>query len=77
MINIITKTGESYSFDPSTSRIFKDGVLLSSSKVEPVYSSTNSNSPTFSGIYLKERGSILNLNGVENLAITDINLIDY
>lgn len=76
MINIISQKGENYNFDPLTSRVFKDGILLSSAKVEPVYSSSNNGAPIFSGLYLKDRGSILNLGGVENQAITDINLVD-
>ncbi len=77
MIDIITLRGEVYSFDPGTSRIFKDGVLLSSSKVEPVYSSSSTlGVPIFSGIYVKDRGTIISLGGSENKAITDINLVD-
>lgn len=76
MINIVSQKGENYSFDPSTARVFKDGVLLSSTKVEPVYSSSNSGVPVFSGLLLKDKGSILNLSGNENQIITDINLVD-
>ena len=28
MIDIVTKKGEKYSFDPKTERLFKDGVLI-------------------------------------------------
>lgn len=76
MINIVSQKGESYSFDPSTLRVFKDGVVLSSSKVEPVYTSSSNGMPSFSGLYLKDKGSILNMAGIEKQVITDINLVD-
>ncbi len=71
MINIVSAKGENYSFDPQTLRIFKDGVLLSSSKVEPLFSSNTA--PEFCGIYLKSKATILKLNGNEEPAITNIN----
>lgn len=76
MIDIISLKGEKYSFDPSTSRVFKDNVLLSSSKVEPLYSSLDNGSPEFSGILLKEKGVVLSLSGKESAAlmITDENI---
>lgn len=76
MIEINTLTGNKYSFDPETSRIFKDGILMTSVQVEPVYSKLSEEElPTFSGILLKEINSILSLSGKINPVITDINLV--
>ena len=45
MIDIYnTITGEKYSFDEDTQRIFKDGYLLSSAQAEPIYSSLDEDS---------------------------------
>lgn len=76
MKDIITLKGEKYSFDEDTGRIFKDGYVLSSSKVEPVYSSSfdKDRPPVFSGIYLKDTNSIVSLSGKIN-PVTDINTI--
>lgn len=76
MIDIYnTITGEKYSFDEETQRIFKDGYLLSSAQAEPIYSSLDEDDiPVFSGLLLKETNSILSLSGKINL-ITDINAI--
>ena len=75
MIDIITLKGERYSFDETTQRIFKDGILLSSVKVEPVYSRPSKDSiPVFSGILLKDTGFVLSKSGKIN-AITDINSV--
>lgn len=75
MIDIITFKGEHYSFDPDTQRIFKDGILLSSTQVEPVFSNVSDDSiPVFSGLHLKDTDSILSLSGKIN-PVTDINAI--
>ena len=75
MIDIITIKGEKYSFDEDTQRIFKDGLLLSSVNIEPVYSRLKKDSvPTFSGLLLKDSGSILSRSGKIS-PITDINSI--
>lgn len=73
MIDIITKEGELYRFDPETSRIYKDGFLLTSVMAEPVYSDVNGET-RFSGIYLKNTDQILTLSGNKN-TITNINSI--
>jgi len=70
MIDIITIKGEQYRFDPETERIFKDGKLIPRSEAEPVYSDTE-NYPKFSGIFLKNLGSIVSLSGKTN-SLTDI-----
>jgi hypothetical protein len=76
MIDIITIKGEKYSFDPDTERVFKDGKLLSSASVEPVYSGFSEDEPPlFSGIFLKGINSILSLSGKINPVITDINSV--
>lgn len=68
-------TGEKYSFDEDTQRIFKDGLLLSSVQAEPIYSSLDDDIlPVFSGLLLKETNSILSLSGKINV-ITDINAV--
>lgn len=75
MIDIVTIKGERYSFDESTQRIFKDGMLLSSVSVEPVYSRLSSESvPSFSGLLLKDTNSILSRSGKIS-PVTDINAI--
>lgn len=75
MIDIATIKGELYSYDPDTLRIFCDGKLLSSAKVEPVYSlNDNTEMPEFAGILLKDTGNILSRSGKIN-KITDINAI--
>lgn len=69
MITIATLKGEVYSFDPETKRIFKDGVLIPSSSVEPVYSGNSEDKndpPKFSGIYFRDTNSILSLSGKIN-----------
>lgn len=70
MIDIVTIKGEKYSFDESTQRIFKDGVLVPGTVAEPVYTGDFN----FSGILLKASKSILSLNGNIN-PITNINNI--
>ncbi len=77
MTNIVAVvTGEKYSFDEETGRIFKDGRLLSSALYEPVYSNfTESGLPTFSGIYMKATNSILSLAGNINPVIKDNNQV--
>ena len=73
MIDIITIKGEKYSFDETTQRVFKDGILLSSVNVEPVYSRPSKDSlPVFSGLLLKDSNSVLSKSGKIN-PITDIN----
>ena len=75
MIDIITIKGEKYSFDENTQRVFKDGLLLSSVQVEPIYSGLGGdNIPKFSGLLLKDTNSILSLSGKIS-PITDINAI--
>lgn len=73
MIDIVTKDGELYRFDPDTGRIYKDGFLLTSTVAEPIYSDVNEET-RFSGIYLKATGQILTLSGNKN-PITNINAI--
>ena len=83
MIDIYnTITGEKYSFDEDTQRIFKDGYLLSSAQAEPIDANIGDiitlldedSLPVFSGLLLKETNSILSLSGKINL-ITDINAV--
>ena len=73
MIEILTKDGEIYKFDPETERIYKDGFLLPSTSVEPVYSDVNGETK-FSGIYLKATNQIVTLSGNKN-TISNINSI--
>ena len=75
MVEIATVKGELYSYDEATMRIFKDGVLLSSVKAEPVFSGfSDTTPPKFSGILLKDNSTILSLSGKLN-TITDINAV--
>ncbi len=64
MITINSEKGEMFSYDPSTGRVFKDGFLVPSTEVEPIFSSIDSEiTPKFSGLYLKELNMILSLSG--------------
>lgn len=76
MKDIVTIRGDMYSYDERTGRVFKDGQVLVSSKVEPVFSYLGDSSapPTFGGILLKDTNSILTLNGKIS-PITDPNTI--
>lgn len=75
MIEVVTLKGETYSFDPSTLRIFRDGILQSSTQVEPVYSEVDEfNNPKFAGFFMKDVNAILSLSGKMNY-ITDPNTI--
>lgn len=75
MIDIVTKKGESYSFDPSNHRLFKNGAVVLTNEVEPIYTGNGDNSePIFSGLYVKSTNSIITLNG--NIKkVVDINQI--
>lgn len=66
MIDIVTLTGDKYSFDPDTQRIFKGGILLGESEAEPVFSELESGEPEFSGIYLKKTNQIVSRSGKIN-----------
>lgn len=68
MVNITSFKGEQYSFDQSTNRIFKDGILVPYSQAEPVYTKLQGDdaAPEFSGILLKTINSILTLSGKLN-----------
>lgn len=75
MVEIVTVKGELYSYDETTMRIFKDGVLLSSVKAEPVFSDfSDKYPPKFSGILLKDSNTVLSLSGKLN-SITNINSV--
>ena len=69
MIEILTKDGEIYKFDPETERIYKDGFLLPSTSVEPVYSDVNGETK-FSGIYLKQLIKLLRYREIKTLSLT-------
>lgn len=71
---IQTLDGEIYKFDPETERIYKDGFLIPTTAVEPVYSDVNGTT-RFSGIYLKATEQIITLSGHKNTT-TDINAIN-
>jgi hypothetical protein len=68
MIDIISEKGERFSYDPDTGRIFRDGYLLSSVEVEPIFSNTPAPNtpPRFSGVFFKGRNEILTLSGKYN-----------
>jgi len=76
MINIVnSKTGEAFDYNEKTGRIFKDGVLLTNSSVEPIYSGNDGNNiPNFIGLYLKNKNTILTVSGNEK-EVSDINQI--
>lgn len=74
MIDIVTLTGEKYSFDPETQRIFKAGILVPSIDAEPVFSEMESGEPEFSGIYLRKTNQVLSRSGKLN-TLTDSNNI--
>lgn len=76
MIEIITKRGVQYTFDPSTQRIFRGDVYLPRTLAEPVYSgnSEDGGEPIFSGIYLSSSNEIVTRTGNVKKVI-DINSI--
>ncbi len=74
MIDILTLTGERYSFDPDTQRIFKNDILIPDTEAEPVFSELESGQPEFSGIYLKRLNKVVSRSGKIN-TITDLNNI--
>lgn len=75
MVEIYTVKGESYSFDPITQRIFRDGVFIPRSEVEPVYSGNGKDTePVFSGFYVRSNNTIITRSG--NIKqVVDINSI--
>lgn len=75
LIEIVSFKGERYSFDPDTGRIFKDGKVIVSDLVEPVYSYMGNpqDSPKFSGIYFREKNQVLTLSGKVNPVVKDDN----
>lgn len=75
IIDIVSFKGERYSFDPDTGRIFKDGKVITSEFVEPVYSymGNTQEPPKFSGIYFKDKNQILTLSGKVNPVVKDDN----
>lgn len=74
MIDILTLTGERYSFDPDTQRIFKNDILIPDTEAEPVFSELESGQPEFSGIYLKRLNKVVSRSGKIN-TVTDPNNI--
>lgn len=66
MIEIITKGGVRYTFDPSTQRLFRDKTFIPKTEIEPIYSGNNDDGePMLAGLYLKAKGTIITMNGVE------------
>lgn len=76
MVDIYTvATGEHFSYDQETNRIFKDGKLMPSYEYEAVFSGfSDGGIPKFAGILRKAVNSIISLSGTEN-PVTDINTI--
>ena len=75
MIEITTIKGETYKFDPTTQRLFKDGVFIPSSMIEPVYSGNDKNDkPIFAGLYNKSNNTIITKTG-KIKQVVDINSI--
>lgn len=75
MISVVTQRGEEYSFDPHTERLFKDGLFIPRSIIEPVYSGNGKDSePIFAGLYVKSTNTIITRNGNEK-PVVDINSI--
>lgn len=74
---IISATGDHYTFDPDTESIARNGVFLGKSEAEPVYGGNNreDGAPEFSGIYLKNKGQIVSRSGRIS-QVCDENLID-
>ena len=77
LIDIVSFKGEKYTYDIETGRIFKDGEVIVSSLVEPVFSHFGNPDipPRFSGIYFREKNEILSLSGKLNPVVSDINTI--
>lgn len=76
MIEIHTKGGEDYRFDPSTERLFKGELFIPRSEIEPLYSGNGreNSAPTFSGLWVKNKNQIITLTGNVK-PLTDLNLI--
>ncbi len=75
MIEIVSKSGV-YKFDPETERLFKDGIFIPKSEIEPLYSGNGreKSAPTFAGLWLKNKNQVVTLTGnVKNLV--DINQV--
>ena len=67
MITIVTESGERWSFDPDTKRLFKDGKVVPETMAEQVYINQDSSMPPeFSGIYVKDINSIITPSGKTN-----------
>ena len=75
MIDIYTSDGI-YRYDEESNRIIKNGVVLSSSQVEPVFSdvTNRSNPPVFSGIWRKDTNQIITRSGNTH-DVSDINSV--
>ncbi len=74
MIDIITLKGERWSYDPETTRIFKDDKLVPSTEAEPIFADSTGDEPEFSGIYVKTKNQIVSRTGKIN-TISDPNTI--
>lgn len=75
VIEIQCERGQ-YSFDPETERIFKDGELVPSDMVMPIYSYYGKKHlPQFAGIWLRDIDSILTQSGKINVRTGNKNLI--
>ena len=75
MIEITAPGGDIYKFDPSTQRLFKGGLYIPPTQIEPVYSGNDKdNAPIFAGLFLKSSNQILTKTG-KLKPITDINSI--
>lgn len=74
---IITGSGDRYTFDPDTETIAKNGTVIGKTEAEPVYGSNGrtDGAPEFSGIYLKGKGQIITRSGRIS-QVCDENLIE-
>lgn len=65
MLKIKSLTGDLYEFDPVDYKIYKNGVVQSSSTCEPIFSKNNKEdeAPEFTGILLKNSNKIVTMTG--------------
>lgn len=79
MIEIISKSGDKFSFDPETELIHKNGVIMPYSEYQPAYVrngiAEDNNVPTFAGVIDVAKNVITTLNGFTHKLIHDDNEI--
>ena len=64
MIDIVTKRGDNWRFDPDTKRLFLNGAVVPDTMAVPIYVNVDKTvPPEFSGIYHKPTNTIISISG--------------